>query len=281
MGLLRKPGETVTREDRARIVFAPGRYDASAFERLEPGRRKDEFLELVPEAGQTAEEFASEAKERWPAHRRAIRFYPYTDGESAPTGALLGALTRFVEAAFPGAGGEIGPARPIPEEFFDEERERAEADAILEDLLDYVSVDALAVIALASAALSSGPRDTVGGLASFKRRVAVLSLPFHAEGADDALFLRRTLGAVAHDVGHVLGMAHCVFFRCAMNGAATDEAVDERPMHFCPVCEEKISIALPHARGVAAESRKRLRELYREYGLVPEARFVEKRLKSG
>lgn len=282
MGLLRPPGETLTREDRLKLVLAPGRYDTALFERLDKRRKaKDDFLALVPETGQTAEEFAREEKDKLPPHRRAIRFFPYTDGENAPTAALLGALARFAEAVFPGAGGEIGPLRPLGPEFFDEAGERVEADAVLDDLLDFVGVDVLAAIALANAALFSGPREVVGGLASFRRRVAVMSIPFQADGADDELFLRRMLGAVAHDVGHVLGMAHCVFFRCVMNGAATDEALDDRPILFCPVCEEKIGIALGVADAARLDSRKKLRAFCREFGLVAEAKHLEKRLKLG
>jgi archaemetzincin len=288
MGLLRPPGDSITREDRVKLVTAPGRYDAKPYERLDklPKKKRDEFLALVPEPGQTAEEFASEEKDRLPSHRRAIRFYSYVPnvldvpdapGAGAPTGALLSALCAFVEAVFPGTTGEVGPVRPLPEEFFDDEGGQVEAERVLDDLLELVSVDALAVLGLSGSPLFSGPRDELGGLSSFRRRVTVLSVPFHAEGADDARFLRRLFGAVAHDVGHVLGMAHCVFFRCVMNGVATDDAIDLRPIQFCPVCEEKIGFALAGGRGDwRAASRKKLRALFREHGLVAEAEFVER-----
>ncbi len=298
MGLLRPPGETITRADRVRIVTAPGRYDDRHFERLDPKTRKG-FLARVPEPGQTAEEFAKEEAGRHPRHRRAIRFVPCSCGEPAPARALLGALTRYVDLAFPGASGEIGPTRPIPEDVLDQFEERADAERLLDELLPLVSVDVLALIGLAGAGLFSGPRDSVGTQASFRRRVSVISLPFQAEGATPELFLRRMLGAVAHDVGHVLGMAHCVFYRCAMNGAASADELDGRPLLFCPVCEEKIGVALgpppdasePDPKATAggpaagdpdpASKEKRLRAFFRENGLVLEAEVLEKRLRDG
>ncbi len=45
---------------------------------------------------------------------------------------------------------------------------------------------------------------------------------------------------MAHEVGHILGMEHCVYYECAMNGANSLDEDDKAPLHLCPVCMAKV-----------------------------------------
>ena len=56
----------------------------------------------------------------------------------------------------------------------------------------------------------------------------------------EAEALRRGCKVLSHEIGHTLGLAHCVFFECVMNGANSLEETDEHPLCECPVCHRKL-----------------------------------------
>lgn len=51
---------------------------------------------------------------------------------------------------------------------------------------------------------------------------------------------RRSLAVLTHEVGHTLGMRHCGYYKCVMNGMATPEEIDQTPLHLCPICLRKL-----------------------------------------
>lgn len=121
----------------------------------------------------------------------------------------------------------------------------------------------------------------VYGQASLSERVGVFSLAryddafFGKPPSDPMLVRRRGLGVVAHEVGHMFGMQHCVYHRCLMNGSNNQAEADRTPLHLCAVCLRKLHLAVgfdPRARYVA------LAGFFRSYGLVAEQSWVESRL---
>jgi len=55
--------------------------------------------------------------------------------------------------------------------------------------------------------------------------------------------LWRGLRCCAHELCHVLGMTHCVHFRCLMNGTGSVQEEDRGPTHLCCVCLRKLCYA--------------------------------------
>jgi archaemetzincin len=43
-----------------------------------------------------------------------------------------------------------------------------------------------------------------------------------------------------HETGHMVGLAHCIYFNCLMNGSNHLAESDRRPLHLCPVCLRKL-----------------------------------------
>ena len=91
----------------------------------------------------------------------------------------------------------------------------------------------------------------------------------------EVVILSRSLRILVHEIGHVLGLAHCLHFRCAMNGVAHLGEVDRLPLHLCPVCLRKLQLVT----GLDA------RAMYRavvpvalRLGLVDEVRWLHRRL---
>ena len=88
----------------------------------------------------------------------------------------------------------------------------------------------------------------VFGQASLRERVGVYSFAryqsaFYGQApasGSETLVLKRSCKVLAHETGHMFGLAHCTFFNCLMNGSNHLGESDRRPLHFCPVCLRKL-----------------------------------------
>src|SRR5208337_989956 len=58
------------------------------------------------------------------------------------------------------------------------------------------------------------------------------------------ILLRRSCKVLAHETAHMFGLAHCIYFRCLMNGSNHLAESDARPMHLCPVCLRKLQTSV-------------------------------------
>eukprot|EP01084_Bolivina_argentea_P054436 99825_1 len=56
----------------------------------------------------------------------------------------------------------------------------------------------------------------------------------------DKLFISRSIKVLLHEIGHLFGLKHCVYFDCLMNGSNHIEEADSRPIHLCPICLHKL-----------------------------------------
>lgn len=67
-----------------------------------------------------------------------------------------------------------------------------------------------------------------------------------SESAKDihALWFSRLARMVSHELGHCLGMAHCVYYACNMQGTAGMKEDLRQPPYLCQVCEAKVSHAI-------------------------------------
>ncbi|XP_077994230.1 archaemetzincin-2-like [Glandiceps talaboti] len=96
------------------------------------------------------------------------------------------------------------------------------------------------------------------GEASYKHRSAVFSFgryePKSYQGnkgdddpginAIDGEILWRLIKVMSHETCHVFGLAHCVYFDCAMNESGSVEEAMSQPLFLCPICLRKLQHAL-------------------------------------
>lgn len=110
------------------------------------------------------------------------------------------------------------------------------------------------------------PKDTwnfVFGLASLTYGVGVFSFAryidsfYHPPSLDvkdclenyncdvvTAKLLWRACKVMSHEIGHMFGIKHCVYYNCAMNGSNHLAESDRRVPNLCPICLRKLQEAL-------------------------------------
>lgn len=86
----------------------------------------------------------------------------------------------------------------------------------------------------------------VFGLAESMEGVGVFSFHRYDPGPDldpmqrQALSMHRACKVMTHELGHLFGLKHCVFFRCLMNGSNHLEELDGNGLFLCPICLAKL-----------------------------------------
>jgi archaemetzincin len=156
-----------------------------------------------------------------------------------------------------------------------------------QDILDFLKqrlpADAFAIAAITSEDLYPDESwNFVFGQASLRDRVGVFSFARYDprfegdESLDERLILSRTLKVLSHEVGHMFGLQHCVYFSCLMNGANNLEEADATPLHVCPVCSRKLQRAIGFDVIVRYEA---LEVFWRSAGFPKEASWVGDRLR--
>jgi len=52
--------------------------------------------------------------------------------------------------------------------------------------------------------------------------------------------LWRACSVSVHEIGHMFGLEHCVYFQCVLNGSNSLQESDSQPHYLCPVCLHKL-----------------------------------------
>lgn len=123
----------------------------------------------------------------------------------------------------------------------------------------------------------------VFGQASLSERIGVFSMAryfpwFWNEKESEqsrTLAMKRSCKVLVHEVGHIFGLQHCIYYRCAMNGSNSLEESDRRPLRLCPICLDK----LQWNRGFDIVGRyEKLKKFFEEHDLNTEAAWITNRL---
>ena len=55
------------------------------------------------------------------------------------------------------------------------------------------------------------------------------------------LLMYRCVKTACHEICHVLGMTHCPYYECLMNGSNLVTEADIKPFALCPICLRKLA----------------------------------------
>jgi len=110
----------------------------------------------------------------------------------------------------------------------------------------YLKKNYIGIISIIDEDLFCDELNYVFGLACPMTQVGISSVvrytaKFTEEEFDYNTFLMRTLKTTLHEIGHMFGLLHCIYYECNMNGSNNLEKSDIRPIYFCPVCYRKLS----------------------------------------
>jgi archaemetzincin len=236
------------------------------FERLGPPR-KGEWRSLFREKEQTFDAYVAGCANRRSAARSLLILQPL--GTRAP------AVDRMADyaAAFFGLTVRVRPVLPLVDRAHVPTRDQYNSSMILDELADLAPSDALVLLGIADRDLFARGKKFVFGEGSLERRVGVCSLARLASPAP-ALFDRRALKLMTHEIGHILSIAHCVTHRCVMQGSNTLEESDGHPLHLCPSDLRK----LEWNTGVDRNARyRRLQAFYETAGWAADAAWAARR----
>jgi archaemetzincin len=242
-----------------------------AFTRLgEP--RPGDWLWEFKERGQTLREYLQAGVNRKNTVRSRFHLQPY--GDLRPQQRHVIAAVREHVAAFFDSEVVVLPERRLAPLWYHQGRKQWDGDVAVRSLAGQVPEDSLGLLGLMGGDLYGLRLNFIFGVGLMRERAALYSLNRY-DTRDERLLARRAAKVAVHELGHVLTIKHCVFYRCVMNGSNSVAEMDAQPLHACPVCLAKLRANLrfdPRARY------ERLEALYRRQGLVEEAAFVRARL---
>ncbi|MBS1150893.1 MAG: Peptidase family [Myxococcaceae bacterium] len=230
-------------------VLDPGFEKLKALASPLPPPDESDWLASHYEEGQSVKSYRASRPVRPTSSRSVVVLQPlapFNEREQQ----LLADTARYVTAFYglPVRVGEALPPEAIPASARRNHPDTGASQVLTTSLLFEVlrprlTEDVLAIIGLTSEDLYPDPDwNFVFGQASFKDRIGVWS--FHRFGdleAEGPLVRERTLKTAVHELGHMLGLEHCIAFACVMNGSNNLEEGDRRPMEPCPACLAKLS----------------------------------------
>ena len=221
-----------------------------------PEPKPGEWLYEMEEKGQTFEEFVKGLWPRPDSTNQTIYLQPLGTFSGGTTPDLK-LLQKFTEIYF------MMPVIILPSIDSDTMQITSRTNPhthhkqlLTTDILDYLELrfpdDAFCLTALTVQDLYPEPSwNFVFGQASLIRRVGVFSFARYnptcngqqnslSSSETDKLILRRSCKVLAHEIGHIFGFYHCIYYRCGMNGSNNLRESDAKPIHLCPVCLRKL-----------------------------------------
>jgi archaemetzincin len=285
-----------TEADRLKAIGPTAQLPATLRKALEPGTdfepvpipKRGDWLAEHPESGQSFEDFVGSRPNRPDKNRSKIYLQPL--GEFPVLNIPLVERLKQYASAYLAMDVQELPVLNLSDKdittrinAFTRNRQIL-TGSILAILKKSLPKDAFCVMAVTMEDLYPDPSwNFVFGQASLRERVGVYSFArydpaFYGQRREEnyeKTLLWRSCKVLVHEIAHMFGLTHCIYFKCAMNGSNHLEESDSRPMHLCPVCLRK----LQHSTRFDVVSRYGgLFSFYKKTRFDDEAQWVQGRL---
>ncbi|CAF1027073.1 unnamed protein product [Adineta ricciae] len=93
------------------------------------------------------------------------------------------------------------------------------------------------------------------------------------------LILKRAVSTYVHEVMHLFGLEHCIYYSCLMNGCNCESEMDRQLLYLCPICLKKMYLSFGKERFRIKEMYQGLLELCRKVEFQEEVHWYENRLR--
>lgn len=80
---------------------------------------------------------------------------------------------------------------------------------------------------------------------------------------------------MCHEIGHMYGLSHCIYFECLMNGSNHLQEADKRPSFLCPLCLNKLYFI---TRFDIEKRYRKMMDFWGSHGLQAEVKWLQTRL---
>jgi archaemetzincin len=262
-------------------------FDARGFRPLKTPQITD-WLANHEEPGQRVDEFVGSRPNLPDNRRRRIYLMPLGDLERSG-GPSVAKLVEFSRAFF-GLDTAVLPVLDLRRTRITRRRnptthtEQILTTDVLAFLKTRLPADAYALVGVTMEDLyPAADWNYVFGQASLRDRVGVYSFARYdpkLEGSKrvdgERVMLRRSCHILAHEMGHMFGIAHCIWYHCLMNGSNHLEEFDGQPLHLCPVDLRKLQWSVGFD---VADRYRRLLAFDTEAGFADEADWLRTRLR--
>ncbi|XP_033758842.1 archaemetzincin-2-like [Pecten maximus] len=283
----RKRKDDLTKDVR---IFLP---DAECFTPMKKPK-KSEWLAEHKTEGQPFERFL-QGSANYPTQRRnVIYLLPLKFDEAFVPSDILDPLKKFASIFF-GMKLKVMKAThfkgKVPDRFNKNSNTyQVNAGKVLKEMAHLVPGDAFCVAGITMCDLY--PKDSwnfVFGLAQMKSGCGVYSLARYLSNFGDQpttvyeaesekgsnSIMKRACKTMCHEIGHMFGLSHCVYFSCIMNGSNHLEESDKRSIFLCPVCLRKLHFICQFD---IIERYKLMASFWSEHGYKEETDWLQKRL---
>jgi len=135
---------------------------------------------------------------------------------------------------------------PVPQDAYNAKRRQYYSSRVLAKMGSIVpSFGVNCVLGVTEVDLYVPHLNFVFGEAECPGRVAIISLcrlkpEFYGKPADRDLFMERSVKEAVHEVGHTLGLGHCLNSECIMFFSNHIQMTDMKKLKFCEKCWPRV-----------------------------------------
>ncbi len=136
---------------------------------------------------------------------------------------------------------------PLSESCFNKKRNQYLSSCLMEDMKNHISAGNNIVIGITEKDIFARNLNFVFGQAELGGRYAIVSTArlketfYGASQENEKLLKKRISTEVVHELGHVLGLEHCLSRHCVMFFSNSIVDTDMKSDQFCDVCKNQLS----------------------------------------